>query len=456
VLAELEPRCQLSEPEDLWTQLPGLLGDRILLGGLFAINTEKHLVRADATRLVVREINTIAQGISGRQLGILICNNDADGDSSNNDQETTELVRYLAGTLAVPVILGPTSSSNSITATNILLGDRLPTAIISPSATSPALTDLPDRLNPGDPLGLFWRTCPSDALQGKVLAQVISGTRPGVVVPDGLDRVAVIYQNDAYGSGLQQVFRDQFTLIDGAHEVGGFSFEIGEADLANALTNAAGFGPDAVMVISSDATRTVSVLEAAQGHVALQGRPYFLTDGSKDAAVLLSAANSPGVKGVVVGVIGTAPASPSGSAYQTFADSLQNQFGRDASQFSFVAHSYDAAYVGSYGIVFAHVVPAFDAFPVVDGLSRLSAGLAINVGPNDFQAAVTTLTSPGGSIDIAGTSGPLNFDAALGEAPGDIEIWSVCDPDGGGCSGAPVPGAQYVFETELVVPAEDL
>lgn len=447
VLASPDPRCALSEPDELAFELPGRLGDRILLGGLFAIDTDKHRVRADAARLAIREINNIAGGISGRELGLLLCNNDADGDSSTDPEETEELTEYLAGTLGVPVILGPTASSSAIAAINRVVQQALPTAFVSPSATSSQLTDHPDRLGAGDLHGLFWRTCPSDALQGKVLARVVAGRESTVpVTPDSLQEVVVLYQNDAYGSGLQLEFRTEFEGLSSSHSVTGISFEADQSDLETAVANAAAAAPEAVVIISSDATRTVSVLELAAEDGALSGAQYFLTDGSKDASVLLSSTLTPQAQALVDAAIGTAPASPTGTAYNVFRDDLQNQFGADASQYSFVAHSYDAAYVGAYGIVYGvSMAEDFDGTEVADGLSRLSEGAnEVAVGSTQFSTAVTEL-SQGRSIDIRGTSGPLDFDAATGEAPGDIEVWGV-----------DTAGAPKEFQTFTTVLAADL
>ena len=63
--------------------------------------------------------------------------------------------------------------------------------MISPSATSPALTTIEDK-------GFFFRTAPSDARQGQVLAQV--------VMDRGIDKVAVTYTNNDYGKGLSDSF----------------------------------------------------------------------------------------------------------------------------------------------------------------------------------------------------------------------------------------------------------
>ena len=73
--------------------------------------------------------------------------------------------------------------------------------IISPSATSPALTDIDDK-------GYFFRTAPSDARQGQVLAQV--------VMDRGISELAVTYTNNDYGKGLSDSFVNAFKAMGGS------------------------------------------------------------------------------------------------------------------------------------------------------------------------------------------------------------------------------------------------
>ena len=395
-----DPRCTLSEPEDLAAQLAAPVSGRIVLGAMFKLGTAKERAR------------------------------DADGDAANDADETKELTRYLAGDLQVPLILGPSSSASATAATSVLLEERLPTVILTPSATSSTLTNLVDRFDPAsDPLGLLWRTCPSDALQGEVLASTIAATLTNL-------KVVVLYPQDTYGQGLEETFRDDFTALAG-HTVASFPFAVDESDLAFAVGGAAAeVAPNALLVISGDAARTVKILELASQAPTLATLPLFLTDGSKDAAVLLDPGNAPGVQAFVATARGTAPASPSGTAYGTFAQNLQAEFGTDAAGFSFVAQSYDAAYCGVFGVVHALSLggtpdPAtgaggrLEGFAVAEGLASLAAGVPVNVGPTGFTTGVSELVKPDGTIDVEGTSGHLDFDAETGEAPGPIEIWGV-------------------------------
>lgn len=94
--------------------------------------------------------------------------------------------------------------------------------MISPSATSPALSHRDNEDN-----GLFFRTAPSDARQGVVMAEIL--------MEEGIDEVAVTYTNNDYGKGLADSFQAAFEEIGGAvtmtaaHEDGkaDYSAEVG-------------------------------------------------------------------------------------------------------------------------------------------------------------------------------------------------------------------------------------
>ena len=92
--------------------------------------------------------------------------------------------------------------------------------MISPSATSPGLSTAEDD-------GLFFRTAPSDARQGQVLAEVMK--------ENGVKSAALTYTNNDYGKGLADSIKENFESIGGkitisaAHEdaKGDYSAEVG-------------------------------------------------------------------------------------------------------------------------------------------------------------------------------------------------------------------------------------
>jgi len=92
--------------------------------------------------------------------------------------------------------------------------------MISPSATSPALSDMEDD-------DLFFRTAPSDARQGQVIADILEDK--------GVKEIAMTFTNNDYGKGLAESIEKNFTerggkvTISAAHEdgKGDYTAEVG-------------------------------------------------------------------------------------------------------------------------------------------------------------------------------------------------------------------------------------
>ncbi len=110
----------------------------------------------------------------------------------------------------VAAIMGADCSGVSIAvANNVAVPNGV--VMVSPTATSPAITTLKDK-------GYFFRTAPSDARQGEVLAQVAKA--------HGIKEIAVTYTNNDYGKGLSNSFSNAFKAAGGkvalsaAHEDG--------------------------------------------------------------------------------------------------------------------------------------------------------------------------------------------------------------------------------------------
>ena len=97
--------------------------------------------------------------------------------------------------------------------------------MISPSATSPALSDMEDN-------GLFFRTAPSDAREGQVVAEMLK--------EKGINSVALTYTNNDYGKGLADAIQSNFESMGGnitivtAHEEGKGDYSAEVAELAQA------------------------------------------------------------------------------------------------------------------------------------------------------------------------------------------------------------------------------
>ena len=105
--------------------------------------------------------------------------------------------------------------------------------MISPSATSPGLTDINDR-------GYFFRTAPSDARGGQILADITKDR--------GVKSVAITYTNNDYGKGLADVY-SAAVEAHGIKVTTVAAHEDGKADYSSEVATLASAGGDAVAVI---------------------------------------------------------------------------------------------------------------------------------------------------------------------------------------------------------------
>ena len=105
--------------------------------------------------------------------------------------------------------------------------------MISPSATSPGLTTLDDK-------GYFFRTAPSDARGGQILADITKDR--------GVKSVAITYTNNDYGKGLADVYKAAVEA-HGIKVTTTAAHEDGKADYAAEVATLASAGGDAVAVI---------------------------------------------------------------------------------------------------------------------------------------------------------------------------------------------------------------
>jgi branched-chain amino acid transport system substrate-binding protein len=116
----------------------------------------------------------------------------------------------------------------------VLQGVARPNGIvmISPSATSPALTTAEDD-------GLFFRTAPSDAREGEVMAATL--------IEKGIMSIALTYTNNDYGKGLSDAIATSYTALGGTVTINA-AHEDGKADYSAEVAALAAAGGDILVV----------------------------------------------------------------------------------------------------------------------------------------------------------------------------------------------------------------
>ncbi|EMA01904.1 amino acid/amide ABC transporter substrate-binding protein, HAAT family [Haloarcula vallismortis] len=121
------------------------------------------------------------------------------GDTQTQAQAGIDAANSLVSA-GYPSITGAASSETSIqVARNVLIDNSV--VGCSPASTSPTITDLEDN-------DYMFRTPPSDALQGQVLAQV-------GVDELGAETASTLYVNNSYGQALQEAFAGAFEAEGG-------------------------------------------------------------------------------------------------------------------------------------------------------------------------------------------------------------------------------------------------
>ncbi|PTE14781.1 ABC transporter substrate-binding protein [Pseudogemmobacter blasticus] len=114
--------------------------------------------------------------------------------------------------------------------TNVAMPNGI--VMVSPSATSPALSADPDN-------GLFFRTAPSDAREGEVMADILT--------EKGVKSIALTYSNSDYGKGLAEAIAAAFTAKGGTVTINA-AHDDGKADYSAEVAALAAAGGDLLVV----------------------------------------------------------------------------------------------------------------------------------------------------------------------------------------------------------------
>jgi ABC-type branched-subunit amino acid transport system substrate-binding protein len=219
------------------------------LGGLLPLTGDLALAYpplAAGTQLAVREINA-AGGVLGDDVQWL------DGDDGTDPEVARATVaKHIQDDVHVIIGAGASGVSRAVlpdvTAAGLIL--------FSPCNTDAGLSTVDDS-------GLYFRTAPSDLLQGRALADVI--------MRDGPQRVAVIARKDSYGEGLQENVRAELTRAGIAPDrLMLLSYEPPAGADAPPVDFTAGaeeikaFGADAILIIGfGESAQVIQALSAA-------------------------------------------------------------------------------------------------------------------------------------------------------------------------------------------------
>jgi serine/threonine protein kinase/ABC-type branched-subunit amino acid transport system substrate-binding protein len=403
-------RRAAAPPEGCATRF-GPDGDgRILLGATLPLSAagksdDGQLQLLHALELALDEINQ-RDGVAGRAFALRVCDNA--GDLGRLKAQA----RFLVEREGVPALITSWSAHTLVAA-----GITVPRGVLlmSADATSPEIAALPGARD-GAPR-LVWRTAPSDALEGRAIADLLLEAPLFATAK----RIAILYQDDPYGQGLAGILASR---LGRAREIHSFQYPLrGEIrPLVKRLNDA---HPDLTVLIGYPLDETRILNEAANqpNLTRASGHRWFFSDGAKEPTLFAGLVRPEELDGAW----GSEPADGAGDEAASFQARFAARFGRDPTDQSYAANRYDAMYL--LALAAAHAVGRDGLGEVTgarlaEGLARLSSGPRFGLTPDQLTAAKAALQA-GGTIDVAGASGALDFDAATGEAPAEFRLWRV-------------------------------
>ncbi len=318
--------------------------------------------------LAVKDINDAAQGLS-----VQVTHTDS-GDTTTNiaTQSATSLLSQ-----GMSAIVGAASSGVSMTIIDQITGAGV--VQISPANTSPDFTDYDDD-------GYYWRTAPSDVLQGQILGNKI--------LEDGKTKVGVLYMNDPYGIGLAQNLVKTLEA-GGATVSSNITYDPSASNFTSEVGQVLAQSPDAVAVIGFEESKIIFSNLATEG---FDFANLYGTDGNYGQL-------APGDQPDIAGAQFTSPGVKATDDFQARLQELvASQGASPLNVFSYAAEAYDATVLTALAALQGG---ATDGQTIRDNLQSVSEG---GTKCTTFGDCAELLAS-GTDIDYDGLSGPITFDA---------------------------------------------
>lgn len=335
--------------------------------------------------LAVKEINEAGKGITV---------NVEYGDSGDLDNKAyeTEIPRLLG--LGVKAILGAASSSVSLQFIDQVTGAGV--IQFSPANTSAQFTTYDDN-------GLYFRTAPSDVLQGEVMGNLLA--------EDGHQNVAMIVLNDAYGTGLAGFIKEAFEAAGGTI-VAEPTYNTGDTNFTSQISEVLAANPDAIVLITFEEVKTMLPELLSQ----FPGENLYFVDGNlANFGEELPAGSLTGAKGTYPGL------NPEDIA--EFIDRMSASWVEDGNEplteVLYGAESYDAVVLLALAALAAGSTESAD---IAAKLQEVSGGSGSGTKCTSFAECADIIIG-GGVADYDGPSGPVTFNEVGDPTDGAMGIY---------------------------------
>lgn len=315
------------------------------------------------------------------------------GDSGDLDNKAyeTEIPRLLSA--GVKAIVGAASSGVSLAFIDQVVGAGV--LQISPANTSPTLTNYADE-------GLYFRTAPSDLLQGEVLGNLMSA--------DGHQTAAMIVLNDAYGTGLRDATQASFEAA-GGEIVAAPVFNPGDTNFSAQISEALAASPDAIVLITFDEAKTIVPALTSQFP---KENIYFVDGNLADYSEVFE-------PGTLTGAKGTAPGLDPDTIMDFLTRMDENWVAEGNAKldsYLYGPESYDAVVLLALAALAAGSVEGVD---MAAKMQEVSGGSGGGTKCTSF-AECADIINGGGVADYDGISSPVTFDEFGDPTQGNILV----------------------------------
>jgi ABC-type branched-subunit amino acid transport system substrate-binding protein len=318
----------------------------------------------DGAVLAVKQINE-AGGINGKQVKLIV------EDGATDTTQGFEGVKKLVEVNGCKVIIGPMISP-AVIAAGPYVAER-DVVIVSPSATSPEITDQPWRQ-------FVFRTCTSDILQGEAMTQLI--------LEGGYKKVATLVVDNTYGAGIEEVVTEK--LAGQAEFISPIKYDLAKLDYLTELQIIKDGNPDVIVHVGYHDDAQIVYKQALQ--LGLDSAQWIASEGVYSEYTLEMSEAAQFMEKVV---IGTSPVAPEGlAAFDKLAAAYEAEFGIPPGVYV------DTVYDATNMVLQAIEQAGYDG-------AKISAAL-LKIGQN-YQ----------------GTSGTITFSPVGDRVSGDFEVWKV-------------------------------
>lgn len=334
--------------------------------------------------MAVEEINAAGKGITIDYLP---------GDSGDTDNKAydTEIPRLLAAD--VQAIIGAASSGVSLQFIDRVVAECV--IQFSPANTSAAFSTYDDK-------GLYFRTAPSDVLQGEVLGNLIA--------EEGRQRISMIVLNDSYGTGLAGFITEAFEAA-GGEVIAAPTYNTGDTNFTSQISEALAGDPDAIVLVTFDEAKTIVPELTSQ----FPGEDLYFVDGN------LTNYSEDFAPGTLEGAKGTYPGVNEANIADFIAE--MNSFweggGNDPLElYAYGPETYDAVIVLALAALEARSTQGAN---MAEKLREVSGGTGNGTKCTSF-AECADIINGGGTADYDGPSGAIAFDEVGDPTAGNILI----------------------------------